>query len=120
MAEEIRDIARHNLNHVFPQQEAYQLYERVCDLVRHRNQLREEVAHLQETLGLFAALRDLMYDDSSRRQRIRGCGAIRTPWRRGRGGSSGGAQRLSLRLAYGSVQNKLVVRHSRRLLLALG
>jgi len=58
MAEDIRDIA----SQLFTRDEAHQLYKRVCDLVRQRNELQEEVAALQETLGMFSALRDLIYD----------------------------------------------------------
>lgn len=45
-------------------QDVHELCARVRDLVRQRDELQEEVVHLQETLGMFAALRDLMYDDS--------------------------------------------------------
>jgi hypothetical protein len=62
MAEDIRDIGRLNPSQLFTREEAHDVYERVCDLVRQRNELQEEVAALQETLAIFAALRDLMYE----------------------------------------------------------
>jgi hypothetical protein len=43
-------------------QDVHELCARVRELLRQRNELQEEVAHLRETLGMFAALRDLMHD----------------------------------------------------------
>ena len=45
-------------------QDVHELCARVRELLRECNELQEEVAHLRETLGMFAALRDLMHDDS--------------------------------------------------------
>jgi len=44
-------------------QDVHELCARVRELLRQRDELQEEVAHLRETLGMFAALRDLMHDD---------------------------------------------------------
>jgi len=44
-------------------QDVHELCTRVRELLRQRDELQEEVAHLRETLGMFAALRDLMHDD---------------------------------------------------------
>jgi hypothetical protein len=45
-------------------QDVHELCARVRELLRQRDELQEEVANLRETLGMFAALRDLMHDDS--------------------------------------------------------
>ena len=44
-------------------QDVHELCARVRELLRQRDELQEEVAHQRETLGMFAALRDLMHDD---------------------------------------------------------
>jgi len=61
---------------LFPLNEARKLGEQVHGRVRRHPQLLAEIAALREPLGLFAMLRDLMYDDSTARHPVASSGHI--------------------------------------------